>query len=46
LHGFTVGVQDAIANKDTLQRITEKLNFYRDKVNKTIEKSERGKLKF
>jgi len=28
-HGFTVGVMDAIAEKATMSRISERLEFYR-----------------
>jgi hypothetical protein len=43
-HGFTVGVQDVIASKKTINSIIEKLRYYRKKVSKTIKKAENGRL--
>ena len=45
-NGFTVGIQDAIASKKTMQWIHEKLEYYKKRVYRIIDKSERGKLKF
>lgn len=37
---------DVIAGKNTMSKISERLEYYRQKVCKIIDKTERGQLKF